>query len=187
MGGFYGSIKNMKINVGSKNNVKIEAVREMLQEYEMFKNAEVNGVKALSDVSEQPKSLEETILGAQNRAKNVFSDCDYSFGIESGITKVPETKTGYMDVTACAIYDGKQFHLGLSSAFEYPKIITKYILEKDINASQAFFEAGLHQDEKIGSKSGAIGYLTRDRLTRKDYTKQAIRTALIHLENKELY
>lgn len=177
----------MQINVGSDNKIKIKAVSEILKEYPEFFGCEVFGKKADSEVSSQPKSLEETINGAKNRAENVFSDCKYSFGLESGLMKVPATKTGYMDITCCAIYDGETFHLGLSSAFEYPIAVTEYVLEDGIEVSPAFFKAGLSKDENIGSREGAIGFLTKNRLTRKEYTKQAIRTALIHLENRELY
>src|SRR3989344_613534 len=129
--------------------------------YEILKEAEIIPFESNSGVSDQPKSLEETIKGAINRAKFSFKDCHYSFGIESGLMSVPETKTGYMNFCACAIYDGSQIHLGMSSAFEFPK--------------------------KITSSQGIIGLLTKGRVTRKDYTIQAIRMALIHLENPELY
>jgi len=177
----------MKVNVGSENKVKIEAVFDILKEYPDFSSCEVTGKKADSEVSGQPKSLEETIKGAKNRAENSFLGCKYSFGLESGLMKVPGTKTGYMDVTCCAIYDGENFHLGLSSAFEYPIAVTEYVLEDGLEVSSAFFKAGLAKDEKIGSREGAIGFLTKNRIVRKEYTKQAIRMALIHLENKELY
>ena len=177
----------MIINVGSKNQAKIEAVEEILKDYPNFIGAEIISKDVSSDVADQPKSLDETIKGAMNRAKNAFDDCEYSFGLESGLMAVPETKTGYMDFTACAIYDGKKFHLGLSSAFEYPIKITKYVLENNDNISNAFNKLGLTKSNNLGSEEGAIGILTRNRLTRKSYTKEAIRTALIHLENKELY
>jgi len=50
--------------------------------------------------------------------------------------------------------------------------------------NQAFSRAGLTNNPKLGSQEGAVGLLTKGRLTRKEYTKQAIRTALIHLENE---
>lgn len=177
----------MKIIVGSKNNVKIDAVKEILVEYPDFKNSEVVSVDVSSDVSDQPKSIDETIKGAINRAKNSFSDCDLAIGIESGLMKVPNTKTGYMDVTACAIYDGNKIHLGLSSCFEYPINITKMVLDEGINISQAFHKSGLSNNPNLGSYEGAIGFLTKGRVLRRDYTKQAIYMALIHLENPKLY
>lgn len=177
----------MKINIGSKNKAKIEAVTETLKDYDEFKEAETIPMTVDSGVSSQPTSLEETIDGAIKRAKNCFDDCDYSVGLESGLMKVPETKTGFMDVTACAIYDGQTFHLGLSSAFEYPIKITEYVLKNNVELSDAYKQLGFTQKEKIGEEEGIIGVLTKGRLVRKEYTKQALVTALIHLENKELY
>ena len=177
----------MKINIGSKNNVKIAALTEILKEYPDFFDAEVVACDANSGVSNQPKSLAETIAGAKARAKNCFIGCDYSVGLESGLMEVPETKTGFMDVTVCAIYDNKIFCLGLSSAFEYPIEVTKYVLEKNAELSDAYRDLGFTKEKKIGEGEGIIGVLTKGRLNRKEYTKQAIRTALIHLENRKLY
>ena len=178
---------NMKINIGTRNKAKIDALKEILKEYPDFLHAEIISKDVDTGVSEQPKSLDETVYGAMRRAKNSFDDCDYSVGLESGLMKVPETKTGYMDTTACAIYDGKNFHLGLSSCFEYPPKVLEYMLKNNKDASTAFREIGLTDEPYIGWGNGIIGVLTKDRLNRKEYTKQAIRTALIHLENKELY
>jgi inosine/xanthosine triphosphatase len=159
----------------------------LLKDYPDFKDAEVVSTLVNSGVSHQPKSLEETVEGAMKRAKNSFNGCDYSVGLESGLMKVPETKTGYMDTTACVIYDGKTFHLGLSSCFEYPIQLTKYVLEGDANISDAAKKLKITDKENLGAQEGMIGILTKGRLDRKAYTKQAIMTALIHLENKELY
>ncbi len=177
----------MKINVGSKNDIKVNAVSEVIRDYEFLSNSEVFGLEVSSEISEQPKSLDETIHGAMNRAKNAFQNCYYSFGLEDGLMKVPNTKTGYMNVCVCAIYDGKNYHLGLSSAFEYPCNVTKLVFEENLDISQAFYKVGLTKNPKIGSAEGVIGILTHDRLLRKEYTKQAIVMALIHLENPEKY
>ena len=177
----------LKINIGSKNKAKIDALKEILKEYPDFLNVEVVSKDVSSDISDQPKSLDETIKGAMNRARNCFDDCNYSLGLESGLIKVPETKTGYMDATACAIYDGKDFHLGLSSCFEYPIKLTKYVLDEDIDISSAAKELGITEKDNLGAEEGMIGILTKGRLNRKGLTKQAITTALIHLENKEMY
>lgn len=177
----------MKINVGSKNEVKITAVKEVIEDYPILKNSEVISVEVQTEVSDHPKSLNETIKGAVSRAKNAFQNCNYSFGIESGLMEVPFSKSGFMDVCACAIFDGKEIHIGLSSVFEFPKQIMKLILENNLNASDAFHKAGLVKDNKLGSREGAIGFLTKGRVKRKDQAKQAILSALIYLENKGLY
>ena len=174
----------MKINVGSKNPAKIEAVAEIVKEYPNLAHADVSGVEVSSDVSHQPKSLEETIRGAMNRAKNAFENCDYGIGIESGLMQVPHTKSGYMDMCVAAIYDGKEFHLGLSSAWEFPdKKVIESMIKEGIDMNEAVRRAGLTRKPKVGSEEGAIGILTKGRVDRKEYTKQALRMALIHLEN----
>lgn len=172
----------MRLFVGSINPVKVEAVTEIIKDYPILANSTVISVDAPSQVSPQPKSLEETIRGAMNRARNAFGECDYSFGIESGIIHVPYTRTGYMDLCACVIYNGNEFTFGLSSAFECPEQITKLMTESGMDMNQAFYHARLTTNQKLGSAEGAVGLLTGGRLTRKAYTKQAIVMALIHLE-----
>lgn len=177
----------MKIHIGSVNEVKVKAVKEIIKDYDFLRGARIRSLEAPSEVSEQPTSIDETIKGAMNRAKKVFQGADYSIGIESGLMKIPYTKTGYMDVTACAIYDGKEFHIGLSSAFEYPKDMTRLVFEKGITISEAAHKTGLSENPNLGNAEGVIGILTKGRMPRKEYTKQALRTALIHLENAHLW
>lgn len=172
----------MIITVGSKNLIKIEAVKEILKDYQHLKMAEIVAIDSISEVSDQPISLEETTRGAMNRARNAFQNCDYSFGIESGLMVVPNTKTGYMDVCVCSIFDGKEYHLGLSSAWEAPKKVSQYMLKEGLNMNDAAYKAGLTKNKKVGSAEGLVGIMTKGRLTRKEYTKEAIRTALIHID-----
>ncbi len=174
----------MKINVASKNQAKVGAVTEIIKDYPRLKNADIFVAEALSDVNDQPKSLEETIQGAINRSRNAYNDCDYSFGIESGLMAVPFTKTGYMDVCVCAIFDGKEHHLGLSSAWEAPKRVVEYMLGEGLNMNDAAYKAGLTKSSKVGSAEGLVGIMTKGKLTRKEYTKEAIRTALIHVDTE---
>lgn len=173
----------MNINVGTTNAAKIAAVEELLQEYPDFKKANVQGKKVDSGVGEQPRSLKETIEGAINRAKAAFEHCDYSMGIESGLMEVPYTKTGYMDVCVAAIYDGKEIHLGLSSAWECPVEVTRLMIEEGLDMTQASNRAGLSDNPALGSHEGLLGIMTKGRILRKAYTKQALEMALIQLEN----
>lgn len=172
----------MKITIASQNPAKVEALKEMIADYSYLKDAEIVPVGVSSDVGDQPKSLEETVWGAMNRAKNAYADCDYSFGIESGLMAVPNTKSGYMDVCVCAIFDGHEYHLGLSSAWEAPHEVSRYMLEEGLNMNDAAYKAGLTKNMNIGSAEGLVGVVTKGRLTRKGYTKEAIRMALIHID-----
>ncbi len=177
----------MRINVGSQNDVKVSAVREAIRDYDFLSKVEVSGLEVSSEISEQPKSVDETIRGAMNRARNAFQNCEYSFGLEDGLMRVPNTKTDYMNVCACAIYDGQNYHVGLSSAFEYPPNVTRLVFDEGLDINQAFHKVGLTKNPKVGSAEGAIGILTHGRLLRKEYTKQAIMMALIHVENSKKY
>jgi len=177
----------MIINVGSTNNAKLDAVKETILEYPSLKNAKVRSRKVTSDVQDQPKSLDETIKGAMNRARNAFTDCDLAIGIESGLMAVPYTKTGYMDVCVCAMFDGQEYHIGLSSAFEYPKAMTDLVLQENIDITQAANRLGFSANPALGSNEGMVGILTKGRVNRKAHAKQALITALIHLEHKHLW
>lgn len=175
----------MKIGVGSKNKTKVNAVAELLKGYPMFDGAEVIGMDVKIEQFGHPKSLEETVAGAVDRAKQSHVGNDYGFGLESGLMKVPQTKSGYMEVLACAIYDGKQIHMGLSQAYEWPKEVLDGILNKGMDGSQAMKAAGLTQHEKLGEHEGFVGIFTKGRMNRTDYNKSAIVMALMHLENPE--
>lgn len=52
---------------------------------------------------------------------------------------------------------------------------------------EAYHRLGFTDDTRIGYAKGIISLLTKERLDRKEYTKEAIRMALIHLENSDLY
>ena len=78
-----------------------------------------------------------------NRAKRSFHDCNYSFGIESGLMRVPHAKTRKMEVCVCVIYDGHSCHIGLSSAFELPTMVVSAVQKADIDMSEAFYRTDL--------------------------------------------
>ena len=176
----------MKIKVASTNPQKIQAVKDLVPEYAVLNGAIVEGISVPSGVSDQPRSIDETVLGAMNRSKNAFVDCDLSFGIESGLMAVPNTKSGVMDICVCAIYDGREHHLGVSSAFDIPHNVMK-LMNDGMNMQDACFEAGLTTNKNLGSSEGMIGILTKGRTSRLAYTKQAVMSAMIHLENEEFF
>lgn len=72
-----------KIVIGSLNTAKVEAVRRA------FPDDEVMAKSVDSGVSEQPKSDEETLRGAINRAKNAKQYGDIGIGLEGGVSFTP--------------------------------------------------------------------------------------------------
>ncbi len=174
----------MKIVVGSTNPSKLEAVREALSMYSFLKDADVLGVEVSSGVPAQPRNMEQIVQGAINRARNAYLQIagDYSIGLESGLHKFP--LVGYLELTACILYDGKKVRPGFSSAFPLPEKVAALVIEDGLNLSQASYQAGLTGNPELGKAEGIIGILTKGRKTRKDYTKDAIIMAMIGVENE---
>jgi inosine/xanthosine triphosphatase len=179
----------MKINVGSKNIIKVHAVREAVALYPyIFQDAEVNAIDVDVELYGHPKDINETIEGSLNRAKQAFYDCDYSFGIEGGLIEAPHTKSGYLETSACAIFDGQEFIIGLGPAYEWPIKVTEKILSGEADASLAFKQLKLTHHDKLGTKPGGIiGFLTEGRISREDFVRYSIIMALVQLEKPELY
>lgn len=175
----------MKIGMGSKNKTKVEALKDVLKEYSMFDGSEIIGVDIKVEEFGHPKNIDETVKGAIARAKQAYEGNDFGFGIEGGLMAIPYTKSGFVEVGVCAIFDGSQIHLGLSPALEWPKKAIDGILNKGLDGSQAMKVAGLTSHEKIGENEGMIGMLTKGRMNRTQYNKLAIIMALTHLENPE--
>src|SRR5690242_15285036 len=83
--------------VGSKNPVKVGAVRAVMQRVVSqglmpgLSNVEVNGLEVASGVSDQPVGDEETRRGALSRARAVLEatlGADFGVGLEGGILKL---------------------------------------------------------------------------------------------------
>jgi inosine/xanthosine triphosphatase len=179
----------MKINVGSQNATKVTAVMDTVKLYpEIFISPEVVGVDVALEVFGHPKSLEAIVEGAVLRAKAALRDSSYSFGIESGLFAVPHSLSGFMEIQACAIFDGKTVHLGFSSAFEWPKNVTELILKGEVDGSAALRILGITNHKKIGAMDGGIiGVLTKGRLTREKQIESSIISAMVQIEQKDLY
>jgi len=169
------------IYVGSCNPAKLDAVRSAVEADGRWPGVTVEGRAVPSGVAAQPLSLEETVQGALARARGAYGACAFSIGLEDGLLALPAAATGYLNVCACAIYDGKDVYIGLSSAFEYPPEVVRSILDRHLDVTQAFVAAGLSDDPALGAGQGAIGVLTRGRLTRRGYAAQAVTMALIRM------
>ncbi len=179
----------MLITVGSTNEAKVQAVKELLIESPTFSHSQVQAVSTSSGVSNQPLSLQETTQGAKNRAKNAFSSlaCNYGVGIESGLMEAHNTQTGFLHVCICSIFDGERFYTGLSTGFELPHKILRLIIDEKMDLTQACLHSGISANKNLGSQEGMIGILTKGRIDRKEYSKQCVIAALLQLENAPWY
>lgn len=178
----------MLVIVGSKNPIKIKAVKNVLKPF-FGKKLKVKGIKVDLDLPNQPIGIEETIKGAIKRAKFALDfekNVDYGIGIEAGLIKVPYTISGYMDQQITAILDKNLcLTLGASSMFELPKTIIEKIVKKGVEMEKAIEE--LTGIKNIGEKQGAIGYFSYGKINRLKLTEQSILMAFIPRMNKHAY
>lgn len=168
----------MIVNIGSKNPNKFNAVKEAFLMFDQFKGADFESVSAGSGVSDQPVGYVETITGAKNRAANAYIQCDISVGLESGLIDVPLTRTGYMNLTICSIFDGENHAIGTGPAFELPDKITKLVIENHLELDEAILKSGFSDNPRIGYSEGIIGVLTNGVVTRKDYMVPSVSMAM---------
>lgn len=151
----------MLIAVGSTNRVKVAAVKNALIEEEVA----IIPCSASSKVRDQPLSAEETLQGAVNRARECLEkiEADLAIGLEGGIEFIQEK------VYLChwgALVDREQSTYITNS----PLFLLPAIYQGDLQAGKNLDEVMLHFTgiENLGSKQGAIGYFTENRLTREE-------------------
>jgi len=166
----------MIVAVGSLNKVKIAGVKRAYSK--IFSSVKVVGIKVSSGVSPQPLNLEETVEGAFNRALKALSslgEADHGVGIEAGWMKI---KNVWVDVQVAAIVDRKgRRSLGFSPAFPLPKILVDRVLSQAVEMEDVMVE--ISGVEAIGEKEGAIGFFTKNLVTREDLTYYATLMALL--------
>ncbi len=96
--------------------------------------------------------------------------------------EVPEVETGYMDSSICAIYDGKNYYIGFSPSFEYPKTVVDRVLKGE----ELGYMTDVFGDTAKGRK-GAIGVLTDGRVYRDELEEYAVIMALTKIVSKDTY
>jgi inosine/xanthosine triphosphatase len=170
----------MKVLVGSKNPVKIEATKEAFKKY--FGNVEVVGIEVNSKVSKQPIGM-ETFVGAKNRVEELKKfEADFYVGIEGGIMNMFERWFAFAVV--CISDKHGKCGYGVSSFFELPQIVINEI-KNGKELGEVMDE--LTRRENTKQKEGAIGILTKGIIDRKSLYVPAIVCALIPFLNRDLF
>ena len=175
----------MKVLVGSKNKVKIEAAKEAFLEY--YDNIEAIGIPADSNVPEQPVN-EDIYKGARNRVDNLIKyakenniEVDYYAAIESGITN---GLGKWMIINVAVIKDKDGFETyGSSAGFPVPEKYVDRIISEDLGTVMD----DIFKEDDLRSKQGGIGLLTREKIDRKNLSKGAFIMALTEIINGEIW
>jgi len=174
-----------KVIMASTNPVKIKAAQIGFSKMFPDESFDVQGIPAPSEVSDQPMSSDETLMGATNRVRNVsklVAEADYWIGVEGGIEDANEE----LEVFAWVVMKARDGKIGkgkTGSFFLPPKIaeLVRQGLELGEADDIVFGRTNSKQD------NGAIGLLTSDVMTRTTYYESAVIMALIPFKNESLY
>lgn len=175
----------VRVLIGTTNQIKIDGAKEAFQEY--FDNVEIKGITVSSEVNNQPIN-EEIFLGAKNRVQNLikYADennvtVDFFLGIESGITNVLGK---WMNVSISVIKDKNGYQsFGTSASYPIPDKYISEIQKTDLGKVMK----KLFKEENITNQKGGIDYLTHDKISRKDLTKEAFLMALTSFINNDIW
>lgn len=175
---------SLRIIVGSKNPVKVGCTREAFTQ--AFGNLVlVEGVDALSNIPAQPRSEEETLIGAKNRtihAKSLVPEADYWVGIEGGVDEDSQGMYAFAWI----------YMLHRSGKSSQSKTGTFYLPPRVVALIQDGMELG-HADDLVfqaqnsKQQGGSVGLLTHGLITREGYYQQAMVLALIPFLNESLF
>jgi inosine/xanthosine triphosphatase len=178
------SITHKKIIVGSQNPVKINAALTGFQRMFPAISFEAAGVPAPSQVSNQPKNENETLMGANNRAaliSTTYPDADFWIGIEGGIQELSEELLAFAWIV---IRSSDFYGKGRTASFTLPPAVTHLIREgKELGEADdiVFKRSNSKQD------NGAVGILTGNVIDRHKLYEQAVILALIPFKHPDLY
>ena len=171
----------MRVAVGSKNPVKVSAVKEVFSK--VFDSAEVVSVEVEPGIPAQPFGL-DTVRGAENRARRSLevSGADYGVGIEGGLL---ELGGRWYNLGFIAVIDRSGFMgTGTSGWFELPKNFLERLRGGGELAEvlDAFYGV-----EGVGRREGAVGLFTGNRVTRRDLYVHGLYMALIPILNRKIW
>lgn len=175
----------MKVLIGTKNPGKVEGAKRALEHY--FKDVEIVGVKAPSNVSEQPVG-KETFEGARNRVDNLIAyakengiKADLFMAVESGITN----DLGFWAITNIAVIKNNKGEMGVGSSASFP-VPQKYV-DSIIKETLGTVMDRIFNESDLRSSTGGIGLLTHEVISRIDLNTQAFIMALTNFINKETW
>ncbi|MBI2450914.1 MAG: inosine/xanthosine triphosphatase [Parcubacteria group bacterium] len=174
----------MKIAVGSKNPVKIEAARAAFQKVWPDKKFKIHGLAVESGVSKQPMSDKEAILGARNRAKLAVRalKADFGVGLEGGTQKINKD---YFECGWIVILD-KNNNESIGST------IKMLIPLKMVAMMKKGMELGEINDAVFKRKNskqieGHFGLMTKNALTRTKAYQDGVIAALVKFIHPDLF
>lgn len=173
-----------KIVVASLNPVKAEAVLNGFQRSFPEETFTVESVSVPSGVSVQPMSDEVARKGARIRAENVRKarpEAAFWVGVEGGCDYLEGEMVAFAWVQVLA--DGR-YGSARTAVFRLPREV-QALVESGLELGDA--DDRVFGKENSKQKSGAVGLLTGDIVTRTTLYEQAVILALVSFKNPTLY
>lgn len=185
------------IAVGSTRKPKLGAVGEALREIGLLLDDraefQVVGREVESGVGHTPRSREELMQGARQRAEALQTlasqedqHWDFFVGLEGGFDSIEENGVRRVFLESWAyVSDGKRGHFGRSGAVEVPELLAYEVLVNGTELGEAIDRfAG---DAGIRDAQGAWGVLSSNRITRQDAFRVAAVAAFAPFYNSSMY
>ena len=173
-----------KVIIASKNPVKINATKIGFKKMFPNDNFEFENVSVPSDVSDQPRDSQETMLGASNRATNACSaaaNADYWVGIEGGIERSGKEMESFSWIV---IKSNDTAGKARTGTFFLPKKVVELI-----DSGKELGDAGniVFEQTNLKQKGGSVGLLTDNVIDRTKFYSEAVVLALIPFKNPKFY
>ncbi len=162
--------------LASKNPRKKEALLSALAFIDQPAELETKDIS--SGVDEQPRSFQETLQGARNRARSAQEFASVGVGLEGGVMQLDSDEEQIWLLCVASVFDGKSFFDGCSPAIPLPEKVAKLIFQEKLDLNEALFQAGETSDAAIGQSQGAIGLLSQGTYPRVEFMKQALLMSL---------
>ena len=172
----------MKITIGSINPVKVEAVRQVVTR--VWSEVEICQIAVESGISSMPMSSEETLLGAENRARTALQmyGADLGIGLEGGVN---QESAGLMLMGWVVILDSDgRKGVGGTARLPLPQFIATRVLGGE---DLGHVMDDVLNDNNIKQKGGAVGALTSGLVVREEAFAMAVAYALGPYLASELY
>ncbi|NRA59862.1 MAG: inosine/xanthosine triphosphatase [Psychrobium sp.] len=173
----------LKVVVGSRNPVKINAVRSAINTYYPDHDIDCSGMDAASLVSDQPMTSQQTRDGAVNRLRYCQQQvsADFYAAIEGGVDNFEDGAATFAYVV---IANHKQMSVGRSANLPLPSHVYQALSDGE--------ELGPLMDKmfktvNIKQKGGAIGLLTNGHSSREANYTQALILAMAPFAHSELF
>ena len=188
----------MVIGIGTTNIPKVEACKAVFlrksKELCLPDDYQFLLLKVPSDIPEMPLNQQEMMVGAKNRAINLYSVLHdqnlstlYTVGLEGGLFKneLADQKYSYFLQSWVYVYNGNRGSWGSSGAIEVPTKISKSILNNGKELAEIIDEYS--DTDNVRSKMGAVGIFTNGTVLRQDFFENALEFALAPFYNAKIY